>query len=136
MAISFPSSSLISVDSPLCHCHFRNLKSPSLLISCSRKTLVRFNSTVVFSTSRNATSHSSAAIAIANVKCQAYSGKPAILPESFVRLAVSVVMVLGFGLCFGLRECSASSSTITATSSLLEEMQTKQGIKWFSMLIY
>lgn len=133
MATLIPTRCPLSVDSPLGRYRFRKPK-PSFFLICSRKTLERFSSTSGFSGSRNVILRSP--VATADVEYQAYSGNPPILPQTFVRLAVSVVLFLGFGFCFGIRVCSASSSTLTATSSLLREKQTTQGMKRFSILVY
>lgn len=55
----------------------------------------------------------------------AYSGKPLNLPQTFVRLAVSVVLCLGLGFWFGTHVCSASSFSLAATSLLLEKQTTQ-----------
>ncbi|XP_054808423.1 uncharacterized protein LOC129310563 [Prosopis cineraria] len=121
MAALVPTLFPLSAGSPLRFYHLRKPKPSLLLISCSRKALFRSSGTIVFSGGRNLIPLSMAATV--NDEYQAYSVKPLNLPLTFVRLAVSVVLFIGFGFCIGIRVSSASPPTLPASSSSLQDNQ-------------
>ncbi|KAI9083837.1 hypothetical protein K1719_034095 [Acacia pycnantha] len=124
MAALVPTRFPLSLGLPLRFYHLRKTKPPFPLISCSRKTLFRFSGTKVFSDCRNVITLSPAATG--EDEHRACSRKHLNLPQIFVRLAVSVVLFIGFGFCFGIRVSSASSTALPASSSSLQDKQTTE----------
>ncbi|KAK4261559.1 hypothetical protein QN277_004539 [Acacia crassicarpa] len=124
MAALVPTRFPLSPASPLRFYHLRKPKPPFLLITCSRKTLFRFSGTNVFSACRNVITLSPAATG--DDEHLACSRNPLNLPQIFLRLAVSVVLFIGFGFCIGIRVSSASSTALPASSSSLQDKQTTE----------
>lgn len=109
----------------------RNRNSSFIIIpftTTNTNSVVRFNAVIGFSGDRNL-SHRSPPSPSATVDRQdSLEGRHLKLPEAFVRLAVSAVLFLCFGFCFGVRACSASSPSVTAGApSSIQEEQTLQG---------
>ncbi|KAI4327937.1 hypothetical protein L6164_020343 [Bauhinia variegata] len=124
MATLLPTQCFLPPYSPRYSYRFRNPNLSLPFIPSTSKSIARFDDRIGFSGNRNVIPHSPALLTSA--EDDAYFGKSLKLPQTLVRLAFSALLFLGFGFCFSVRICSASSPILSTSSSSLQEEQTTQ----------